>query len=545
LACLLKQIALKIAESQATADSEELISLLNEVHILLSNMEKTGPCSLGFIKLGGLYFALGKFEDAIKCYHEGIRVGKMVGVLSMEITAHLQLGTVYEELGQWENALAIYTNTLATAKGYPFVSIQTLISCAGRARCLWRTHRFEDALQECQSYLKLNSRLGKPKAIQFHSVEFRPTEKSNVNELMMHLLFENSQDNTRALEHSEYAKTEKPLLFNQLMAFLDQQEIPITVAEYYITKEYTMLFIVDAAHDILTTYHLPISAQRIHNCLDLLVEEVHRYQNWGTGLETTWQELINPVIAPLVSHLNDEGILYIIPHGLLHHIPFHAIQHGHRYLIEYGPIAYAPSISSLMKSREHPSEDWKRAIVVGDPGRDLGGATREAREVAKLFNVIPRVGQDAKFDLHRQIIDTDILHVATHGLFDPDRPKQSGLLLADELLTIPKIAEMQIQANLVTLSGCETGVSQIVPGKQLVGLSNAFLRLGVPSLIVSLWQADDAATTDLMISFYTKLRSGTRSLAHALRSAQLGSQRSASWQHPYFWAPFILVGNWH
>ena len=168
----------------------------------------------------------------------------------------------------------------------------------------------------------------------------------------------------------------------------------------------------------------------------------------------------------------------------------------------------------------------------------------EVREVAELFGATPRIGQNAKFNLHHEHIDTDILHVVTHGFFDPDQPALSGFLLADELLTVQKISTMQIQAKLVTLSACETGLSRVAPGEQLVGLTKAFIEGGTPSVIVSQWKVDDEATARLMVDFYTRLKSGV-CLVHALRLAQLHIRRlDPKWDHPYYWAPFVLVGAW-
>ena len=93
----------------------------------------------------------------------------------------------------------------------------------------------------------------------------------------------------------------------------------------------------------------------------------------------------------------------------------------------------------------------------------------------------------------------------------------------------------------VTLSACETGLSAVAPGEDLVGLARGFLLAGAPSLLVSLWVVDDAATADLMATFYRELLAGARPAA-ALRHAQLEQMRQRA--HPFFWAPFCLIGRW-
>ena len=101
--------------------------------------------------------------------------------------------------------------------------------------------------------------------------------------------------------------------------------------------------------------------------------------------------------------------------------------------------------------------------------------------------------------------------------------------------------ELRLRCMLVTLSACETGVSALAPGNDLVGLARGFLLAGAPALLVSLWMVDDAATADLMTSFYRALLTGIRPAA-ALRRAQC--ELLATHPHPFFWAPFTLIGDW-
>jgi CHAT domain-containing protein len=135
------------------------------------------------------------------------------------------------------------------------------------------------------------------------------------------------------------------------------------------------------------------------------------------------------------------------------------------------------------------------------------------------------------------------LHFATHGRFDAARPLDSGLLLApdarhDGVLRVDEIFNLQLRADLVTLSACETGLGHVGSGDDVIGLSRGFLYAGARSIVASLWSVDDRATGALMTSFYAHLEAGDR--REALRRAQLDTR--SRWAHPYYWAAFQLVG---
>jgi CHAT domain-containing protein/Tfp pilus assembly protein PilF len=144
-----------------------------------------------------------------------------------------------------------------------------------------------------------------------------------------------------------------------------------------------------------------------------------------------------------------------------------------------------------------------------------------------------------------------ILHFATHGLVNEKNPKLSGLLLAQEdttskedgILHLGEIYNLSLNADLVVLSACETGLGQIAKGEGIIGLTRGFLYAGASNLLVSLWQVSDATTADLMVDFYDKMLGGM-SKPEALREAKLQMiRRHAEYAKPYYWAPFILVGE--
>jgi CHAT domain-containing protein len=143
--------------------------------------------------------------------------------------------------------------------------------------------------------------------------------------------------------------------------------------------------------------------------------------------------------------------------------------------------------------------------------------------------------------LHEHSAAAHVLHLACHGHFRPDNPMFSSLQLSDGWLTVREAYRLNLACELVTLSACETGVSALAPGDEWIGLARSFFAAGAPSILVSQWTVDDTATAGLMTEFYSQLRDGAGPAA-ALRYAQCQLMKEKP--HPYFWAPFVLLGRW-
>ena len=142
------------------------------------------------------------------------------------------------------------------------------------------------------------------------------------------------------------------------------------------------------------------------------------------------------------------------------------------------------------------------------------------------------------------------VHLATHGFVNEEKPGFSGLLLSpdetsseDGILYLAEVYNLQLNAELMTLSACETGLGKIARGEGLIGLTRGFLYAGAQNLLVSLWKVNDASTSRLMIDFYEDLLNGNSKSA-ALQTAKLNLINSdAKYADPYYWAPFVLIGR--
>lgn len=259
------------------------------------------------------------------------------------------------------------------------------------------------------------------------------------------------------------------------------------------------------------------------------------------SVRRTLQDLHQVLIAPLAAHLAGHVRLTIIPHGLLHHLPFAALYDGRDYLVDQYELNIAPSATILNLSRGAPRREAGEAAVFGVDDPLIPYALAEATAVSRL---LPRsrlhLGEAATI-AHLQACagGSRLLHLACHGLFRRDNPFFSALKLHDGWLTAGDALQLQLAGAFVTLSACESGRSEVIGGDELLGLPHAFLGAGAAGLLVSLWLVEDQTTAALMNHFYAALASGAGYPA-ALRQAQLAQKTEHP--HPYYWAPFVLIG---
>ena len=191
----------------------------------------------------------------------------------------------------------------------------------------------------------------------------------------------------------------------------------------------------------------------------------------------------------------------------------------------------------------------------GDGLPALPGARDEVCRIAQLFpagQAVVFTGPDATEENVKTsplVGSARNLHFAAHGFFDGSHPDRSALQLAhgvtsaeDGLLQVREISNLELHADLVVLSACQSGMGRVVSGEGLIGMTRPFLYAGARSVVVSLWKVDDEATSDLMVSFYRNLgKVGDKS--EALRRAKLELIDRSRYSHPYYWAAFILVGR--
>jgi CHAT domain-containing protein len=321
----------------------------------------------------------------------------------------------------------------------------------------------------------------------------------------------------------------------------------IVLAEYFTTDDLTLLFGVRADWDepqvveiqrplssirTFVTQHFGPTADGNHTIRNLDLDE--------------WQYEFNEFIAPIKDWSEPGDYLYLVPHDVLHYLPLHALKLDGQYLIERNPVLYTPSASVLKYCQAKRKGRRDRALVMGDSYGDLVHARAEALAVAQGFGTQAHLGQAAKKSLVQNLLkedkeSIDILHFACHGRFHHTQPLKSGILMASEtndmersefepmlgdlpvsnFLTAEDFFGMEMQADLVTLSACESGVSEIRPGDELFGLMRALIYAGTPSVVMSLWSVDQISSGIFMQKFYKTLKNPETTKVKALQTAQL------------------------
>jgi CHAT domain-containing protein len=308
--------------------------------------------------------------------------------------------------------------------------------------------------------------------------------------------------------------------------------------------------------------------------------------------------LYDVLIAPVEAHLREGTELIIAPDDVLFYLPFEVLvaeaaeaatpyDFGKAtFLLEKYAVSYAPSASVLGTRFRRPKGAQRTLLAFGNP--DFGGIEEDQASLELMASTMPYAGgllreggliplpnsetevkaiggllrraegrvytgkratEDA---FKREGSRFRILHFATHFLVDDRQPLYSKIVLAkdeqarqDGYLQTYEIFNTKLNAELVVLSACNTGLGKLSRGEGLIGMSRAFWYAGVPSLVVSLWSVEDEATSIIMESFYRYLSNGANK-REALRRAKLDYLAAAQGakKDPFYWAPFILMGDW-
>lgn len=320
----------------------------------------------------------------------------------------------------------------------------------------------------------------------------------------------------------------------------------VVLVEYLAHRDEMLAFIVRSDFDEPEVAKIAVSAEEIRRFAEAKLGVLGARSNIHNLEVNDWQEVAGPLVEPVRRWANEGDIIWMVPHDVLHYLPLHALAIDGQCLIERNPVCYTPSASVMKYCHLKRKKRGDRALVLGDSRDDLRFAREEATVVAELFQVPAHLGREATKNLVKSRIETDgqnldILHFACHGYFNADQPLKSGIVLAPEEaeetdgtrgrhwnLTAEEILAFRMRVNLVTVSGCATGVNQRNPGDELIGLTRALLYAGTPSVVVSLWVVNDLSAGLLMQRFYEAMRNPTEekdgsqvTKAEALQQAQV------------------------
>lgn len=302
-----------------------------------------------------------------------------------------------------------------------------------------------------------------------------------------------------------------------------------------------------------------VDARALQATIDTVVTDLRGGDIYdAAAMRTSFDRLGEWLLAPIVADLVGADTLVIAADGPFREVPFGALRRDGHWLVEDLAVAYVTHVGSLdRRGSAEPAFrlDGPALLLLGNPDGSLPGAEAEVTAIASKFpGAETLIGPAAtRSALLSESLDKRAIHLATHGTLDPDEPDRSWLTLAgpgsaDHLTyrEIPGLAPYLTRCRLVVLSACESAVPlQARAGRVQVsidGLAAQFRRAGVETLVASLWRVDDAGTQALMEQFYGNLGRG-QNVAQALRHAQLSMLRG-DLAHPWYWAGFVVVGDW-
>jgi len=347
------------------------------------------------------------------------------------------------------------------------------------------------------------------------------------------------------------------------------------VLEYVVGEAQSYLFVATKGKSEadVRVYTLPVKRGELSKWT-----EAFRQQLAGRdlGFRASAVKLYDLLIKPAEAQLRGKTNLIIAPDNTLWDLPFQALARGaNRFLLEDAAIAYAPSLTVLRemtKRRRNQDAAPANLLALGNPV--VGGETikraaltlregklaplpeaeQEVKALGRLYGVSRSkvyIGADAREDRFKsEASRARILHFATHGILNNASPMYSHLALAeggageDGLLEAWELMQLDLKADLVVLSACETARGRIGAGEGMIGLSWAMFIAGVPSIVVSQWKVESAGTRDLMVDFHRSLiATKPKPKAEALRQAALKLMKNPETSHPFYWAGFVLVGD--
>lgn len=357
-----------------------------------------------------------------------------------------------------------------------------------------------------------------------------------------------------------------PLTLDDFQGALDRDTRALV---YFLGRRRSFLWQIDA--DSASLHRLPARRDIELQAAEML-DSVSVFDPRGLdAVHTEAAEVARVLVAPAIQGPKTPERLVLVPDGALLRLPFAVLPADGQALLERFEIVHLPSASALpaLRLRGRGSRDARGApatadmALIADPlyaGSELArldGSRREADGLRALdgITVDAHLGAGAR----RSAVLGDALrpyryvHFATHATFDGERPELSALALSladaegrplDGYLRLTDIVSMSLGAELVVLSGCDTGLGRDVDGEGLQSLARAFFYAGSARVASTLWRVDDDATAELMTRFYRHLLQDDLTPTAALRRAQLELRRDRRYRHPFFWAAFFIQGDW-
>jgi CHAT domain-containing protein/Tfp pilus assembly protein PilF len=547
-----------------------------------SGNEKGVGTALG--NLGNSYYGLGEFEKAESYQQQALAISSKLNLIENEIHNLINLSNAQNALGKLDDARKNCQLALQKASEMDnpaLVWISTLN--------LGDNHEKRGEYQKAIGYYEQALGIVEEIRLSLSSEEFRSeymAAERFAYEGLVHLLGRLHQlDPLKGYDQKAFLYAER----SKSRAFLDmlsdttlpatlpeiQRSIPdqTLALEYFLGDSSSCLWVISQEqHDMFV---LP-GRQELADDIETLRFSLSQPDPDNLPFYSqSAQQLYGLLLGPARKLLKKNTYLVIIPDGELFYLPFEALltkspnrgkasdPASFPYLVLRHPISYGHSSTILMNM---PSGHWTESptpanlLALGDPAfpsnyQRLGHSATEVNNIASLFestaaDVFTREEASEQRIKAMPLDAYRYIHFATHGTVDEVVPDFSSLVLApdpdrneDGLLQAWEIAEMQMNAEMVVLSACQTGLGKMVRGEGLIGLTQSLIYSGASSVIVSLWSVADHSTSDIMTSLYHHLIIDEMDKSMSLQKAKHSMLEDVNLAHPFYWAPFILIGH--
>lgn len=487
------------------------------------------------VSLGILYHASARYQLALHYYQRGLTYARSLDRQHQVCLILFRIGQIFESTGRKGRAFLTYRSAIKLVErlGNAIIREDVKINLLGTTQHIFgamvllcteffeQTHRYSwivrafSYVEQARSRAFLDSLAGKHHSMLSGKRRINAVELSELQENLPEDALLIEYFTTGVLPRGDHLLAYIPDTNHKLRAIL---MLPARILAFAISSKQCELFLPTLSPNSLRP-HKRDSYPGRHLLLDPMPRRLYK-------------QLIEPVAHMLTA----KRLLYLIPHGPLHYIPFAALRTPlNSFLLDLVPeqseegLALAQATSATILVRrclKHPASQATRVLSLGynqaEGEQPLRFAEAEAEHISQMLGGQAWTGPQPKRDsLREQGQELYRLHIAGHALFTPDDPMGSWLQLGqhDRLSAREIIDEISLNADLITLSSCTSGLSHVVPGDELLGLPRAFLLSGAPTVVCSRWEAVDIVTLLIMDRFYTELQQ--HSPAVALRNAQV------------------------
>ncbi|MBN2621598.1 tetratricopeptide repeat protein [candidate division WOR-3 bacterium] len=582
--------------TKALSYQEQSLGMVRELKASYQEMQ-------GLYELGETYQGLKDFNKARECHLAAIEIAERTGVKKELWQYQLAAGVAYESSEDLDSALEYYRNAAQTLteiknkikseamrKGFSELDCQTevykrLIDLLIRMNLPDEALKYieeskskivRDAFgdvkpatgdEELQQTLDAVDKIERKKEAieeQLSEERMKPANKQDArkiealseilastegefNQWMMTLKFQNRR--------MYDALTINPASLGDI-----QQDIPeqTLLLEYFVSSDQLYIFCIGKNSFFATA--VAVTEKDLERLVDYYLTLV-KNPVFGAAqeLEDVARDLYRYLIEPVEKQVTAHDNIVIIPFSVLYYLPFHALVRENagniQYLLEWKRISYTTSATFYDLLAQKPGKRGK-LIALANPDGSLPGASEEVEklkdEIFKKDAIIWTLSEATKGKFLEYAKEYDIIHLATHGTI-MSNPLESYLLFAgdtkkEQRLTLLEVAgytELRDRTDLVFLSACQTAMEKgKASGSELISLSEAFAMAGPPTLVATLWKVADVSTSMLVLEFYRSLKEEKADKLSALQNAQLSLLHSSEYAHPFYWAPFILLGNW-